>query len=122
MSTVVQAFFKNEDKAYQNKIKLEKYDIEVMEYGPVKGDLKEGRRFILPVAGTAAPYSGNHGAQGVAAGAFGILVSKKGDQTDGEAIDPKHMQYTLSVKVEDNKAEEIIDLLKNNDGYIASDD
>lgn len=60
MSTLIQAYFKTEDKAYQNELELKKYDIDYVEVAPLKENLSGKTTLMLPIAVSSIGTSSSH--------------------------------------------------------------
>jgi hypothetical protein len=126
MSTMIQAYFKTEDKAYQNEIELKKYDIDFVEVAPLNEKVPETKNFLVPIGAgmstSGGPGYANHsgafpaGRAAVGRMAYSDLI-KEG--SDGTEIEGDYFKYTLEAKVSDQDVEKAIQALRENEGHVA---
>lgn len=116
MSTMIQAYFNTEDKAYQSEIELKKYDIDFVEIAPLKEQLAGNTNLIPPIAftgmGTGATQA--HRPGGPIPGRYILYKDLVTDGADGTSLN-----YTLEAKVKDEDAEKIIEAIRKNEGHVA---
>lgn len=137
MSKQVQAYFHTENEAEDVRIKLQAYPVDHIEVGALPEALDRGTPLLFPfaaAAGTAAGPVGGYvaGATGTgatagdasAAGAYIGFRSLDADlhDHDGDGVDDRVLQYSLSAQVRDEDYEEVVHLIRRNGGHVAVDE
>jgi len=116
----IQAYFRTENEAEDVKILLQRYEINNLETGRTGQDQDGNGLFVPLAAGIATNGTGTSGAGTAAAvndnnaGAALFGFSALNDEVD----DSDNMDYVLSVQVNDEDYEEIVHLIRSNNGHI----
>ena len=134
MSKLIQAYFRTEDEAEGARTTLMTYHTEQLEVGALQGGIDRGVNVLVPLipwgtgAGTGTPGTGNIGT----VGAHGAVISTRSPVSDDSGLsdddfvetddwkdsDFDELRYVLSVKVNDEDYEEIVQKLRKNHAFV----
>ncbi|WP_068774709.1 hypothetical protein [Paenibacillus sp. FJAT-26967] len=133
MSKHIQAYFRTENDAEDVRIRLQTYQAEQIEVGETEGlDRQTGILAPFGYAGTSGniavpgtPVGTSSGPAGFAAVNNGEaehdpdkIVRGQNDSLFGGDDDYENLRYVLSAKVPENDYQEIVELIRNNNGYV----
>ncbi|MBC8079577.1 MAG: hypothetical protein H7X86_04485 [Gorillibacterium sp.] len=137
MSKHIQAYFQTEDDAFAVNTKLQGYGLEQLEVSKVPENIGGDRNILVPLGAGLSPGSasvsggtgGGPGGAGISGGGGtgpivggGVIpAAPSSNERDSRKLydgDRNHFQYVLSAKVKDELHDEVIDMIRNNKGYV----
>lgn len=119
MSIKIQAYFKSENDAETSNIQLGKYTTENSEMSKLTDKFsKKGSWFgpyMVPTAGSHSEVGGRGAFAVRGVPAFALIKNKELLSSDKV---PDDLKYVLSLDVHDKHLDEVIHMLRENDGYV----
>ncbi|MDF2963273.1 MAG: hypothetical protein K0S39_5008 [Paenibacillus sp.] len=124
MTKSIQAYFRTENEAEDVRILLQKYDTDMLEVGPIEDGTNLERGVYVPLAaGISTNGTGNSGTG--AAGAVSDANTGLAPLAGFASLDNDEdhdLHYVLSVQVNDADYNEIVHLIRSNQGHVARPD
>jgi hypothetical protein len=124
VTKAIQAYFRTENEAEDVRILLQKYDTDMLEVGVIEDGVNRDDLFLPLAAGFTSNGTGLNGAGAAAAVRDGdtaaIPLLGFAAAQDDEASDKLH--YALSVQVNDSDYDEIVLLIRSNQGHVAREE